>query len=108
LLTESRHSRRSITGLRLRDHEYKRYGTVSLLAGIDLLTSKVHALVRDRHRSREFKREQRIAELEHEIDRLQRTEEAIVVATGAPRERGCPPWVVLGVKAVEARPIEAA
>ena len=34
---------------------------------------------------------------------LQRTEEAIVVATGAPRERGCPPWVVLGVKAVEAR-----
>jgi transposase len=37
-----------------RDHEYKRYGTVSLLAGIDLLTGKVHALVRDRHRSREF------------------------------------------------------
>jgi len=26
------------------DHEYKRYGTVSLLAGIDLLTGKVHAL----------------------------------------------------------------
>src|SRR6202051_3233905 len=37
-----------------RDHEYKRYGTLSLLAGIDLLTEKVHALVRDRHRSREF------------------------------------------------------
>src|SRR4051794_35713372 len=37
-----------------RDHEYKRQGTVSLLAGIDLLTGKVHALVRDRHRSREF------------------------------------------------------
>ena len=37
-----------------RDHEYKRNGTVSLLAGIDLLTGKVHALVRDRHRSREF------------------------------------------------------
>jgi transposase len=36
-----------------RDHEYKRHGTVSLLAGIDLLTGKVHALVRDRHRSRE-------------------------------------------------------
>jgi hypothetical protein len=36
-----------------RDHEYKRHGTVSL-AGIDLLTGKVHALVRDRHRSREF------------------------------------------------------
>jgi hypothetical protein len=29
-------------------------GTLSLLAGIDLLTGKVHALVRDRHRSREF------------------------------------------------------
>src|SRR5258707_4795961 len=37
-----------------RDYEYKRHGTVSLLAGIDLLTGKVHALVRDRHRSREF------------------------------------------------------
>ena len=30
-----------------RDHEYKRHGTLSLLAGIDLLTGKVHALVRD-------------------------------------------------------------
>jgi transposase len=37
-----------------RDHEYKRYGTLSLLAGIDLLTGKVHACVEDRHRSREF------------------------------------------------------
>ena len=37
-----------------RDHEYKRYGTLSLLAGIDLLTGKVHALGRDRHRSKEF------------------------------------------------------
>ena len=37
-----------------RDHEYKRHGTLSLLAGIDLLTGQVHALVRDRHRSREF------------------------------------------------------
>src|SRR5947209_14707005 len=36
-----------------RDHEYKRHGTLSLLAGIDLLTGKVHALVRDRHRSRD-------------------------------------------------------
>ena len=35
----------------VRDHEYKRHGTVSLLAGIDLLTGKVHALVnKDRHR----------------------------------------------------------
>ena len=37
-----------------RDHEYKRHGTVSLLAGIDLLTGQIHALVKDRHRSREF------------------------------------------------------
>ena len=37
-----------------RDHEYKRHGTVSLLAGIDLLDGQVHALVKDRHRSREF------------------------------------------------------
>jgi transposase len=37
-----------------RDHEYKRLGTLSLLAGIDLLTGRVHALVKDRHRSREF------------------------------------------------------
>ena len=29
-----------------RDHEYKRHGTLSLLAGIDLLTGKVHALVK--------------------------------------------------------------
>jgi hypothetical protein len=37
-----------------RDHEYKRKGTMSLLAGIDLLSGQVHALVRDRHRSCEF------------------------------------------------------
>jgi hypothetical protein len=37
-----------------RDHEYKRHGTLSLLAEIDLVTGKVHALVRERHRSREF------------------------------------------------------
>ncbi|HEV3424195.1 MAG TPA: IS630 family transposase [Acetobacteraceae bacterium] len=37
-----------------RDHEYKRHGTLSLLAGIDLLTGQVHASVEDRHRSREF------------------------------------------------------
>jgi transposase len=30
------------------------HGPLSLLAGIDLLTGEVHALVRDRHRSREF------------------------------------------------------
>jgi transposase len=37
-----------------RDHEYQRHGTVSLLAGIDLISGKIHSLVRDRHRSREF------------------------------------------------------
>src|SRR5215207_11104670 len=37
-----------------REFEYKRNGTVSLLAGIDLVAGKVHALVKDRHRSREF------------------------------------------------------
>jgi DDE superfamily endonuclease len=34
-----------------REHEYKRHGTVSLLAGIHLV---LHALVKDCHRSREF------------------------------------------------------
>src|ERR1700739_4561245 len=37
-----------------RDHEYQRLGTLNLLAGIDLLTGRVHACVEDRHRSREF------------------------------------------------------
>jgi transposase len=37
-----------------RDHEYKRLGTWSLLAGIDLLNGEVLGLVRERHRSREF------------------------------------------------------
>jgi len=38
----------------MREFEYEGRGTVSLLAGINLLTGKVHALVKDRHRSREF------------------------------------------------------
>ena len=37
-----------------RDYEYKRLGTVSLMAGLDLHDGHVHALVRDRHRSQEF------------------------------------------------------
>jgi transposase len=37
-----------------RDYEYKRLGTVSLMAGLDLYDGHVHALVKDRHRSREF------------------------------------------------------
>jgi hypothetical protein len=47
-------------------------------------------------------REQQFVKLEEEIDRLQRTEEAIVVSTDAARERGCPPWIVLGAKVMEA------
>ena len=37
-----------------RDYEYVRHGTVSLLAGIDLLSGHVHGMVVDRHRSLEF------------------------------------------------------
>jgi hypothetical protein len=37
-----------------RDHEYKRHGTLCPLAGIDLLTGRVHACIEDRHCSREF------------------------------------------------------
>lgn len=37
-----------------RDYEYKRHGTVSLLAGLDLNSGHVFGIVRDRHRSREF------------------------------------------------------
>ena len=32
----------------MRDHEYKRHGTLTLMAGIDLLTGHVHALVKER------------------------------------------------------------
>jgi len=37
-----------------RDHEYVRHGTMSLLAGIDLLTGEVQGMMAERHRSREF------------------------------------------------------
>lgn len=37
-----------------RDYEYKRLGTVSLLAGIDLQTGEAIPLVRDRHASKEY------------------------------------------------------
>jgi hypothetical protein len=37
------------------NHEYKRYGTLSILAGLDLHDSQsCHAEVHPRHRSREF------------------------------------------------------
>jgi hypothetical protein len=70
-----------------------------LLAAVDKLANTHGSLA---------ERQVRIAELEREIDRLRHVEEVIVVKTGTPRERGCPPWVVLGVKAVEARGIRAA
>ena len=38
----------------MRDYDYVRGGTLSLLAGIDLLTGHVHTLVAERHRSPEF------------------------------------------------------
>ena len=37
-----------------RDDEYKRHGTVTLLAGLDLTTGHIHRTVVERHRSREF------------------------------------------------------
>ena len=37
-----------------RDYEYKRHGTVSVLAALDLHDGKIIAQVHDRHRSREF------------------------------------------------------
>ena len=37
-----------------RDYEYKRYGTITLMAGLDLVTGHIHHTTVDRHRSREF------------------------------------------------------
>jgi len=37
-----------------RDHEYVRHGTMTLMAGINLLTGRIHGAMVDRHRSREF------------------------------------------------------
>ena len=37
-----------------RDHEYVRHGTVTLMAGTDLVTGHVHRAVVEQHRSREF------------------------------------------------------
>ena len=41
-------------GYRQRDYEYKRLGTLSLLAGIDLLTGEAIPLVRETHKSSDF------------------------------------------------------
>ncbi|WP_412761677.1 transposase [Paenibacillus macerans] len=38
----------------VRDSEYKRYGTLSILAGIDLVTGEVIVSAEERHRTREF------------------------------------------------------
>jgi len=37
-----------------RDHEYRRLGTVTLSAAVDLVTGVVHHAITQRHRSREF------------------------------------------------------
>lgn len=37
-----------------RDYEYVRHGTVTLMAGLDLMSGHIHRMVVDRHRSREF------------------------------------------------------
>ena len=41
-------------GVTMRDYEYKRLGTVSLLAGIDLLTGEAFPLVSSSHKSSDF------------------------------------------------------
>src|SRR4051812_21622184 len=48
-----------------------RHGTLSLLAGIDLLTGRVHASIYDRHRSREF------VDFLRQLDRAYPTQTAI-------------------------------
>jgi transposase len=44
----------STHGYRQRDYEYKRLGTLSLLAGIDLLTGEAIPLVSETHKSKDF------------------------------------------------------
>ena len=44
----------STKGYRQRDYEYKRLGTLSLLAGIDLLTGEAIPLVKESHKSSDF------------------------------------------------------
>lgn len=44
----------SSKGYRQRDYEYKRLGTLSLLAGIDLLSGEAIPLVRETHKSSDF------------------------------------------------------
>jgi len=44
----------TVNGYRQRDYEYKRLGTLSLLAGIDLLTGEAIPLVSETHKSSDF------------------------------------------------------
>jgi transposase len=44
----------TVNGYRQRDYEYKRLGTLSLLAGIDLLTGEAIPLVSETHKSADF------------------------------------------------------
>jgi transposase len=37
-----------------RDYEYKRQGTLTLMAGLDLMDGHIHSAIVERHRSREF------------------------------------------------------
>ena len=37
-----------------RDYEYRRHGTLTLMAGLDLVTGHIHSTLVERHRSREF------------------------------------------------------
>ena len=37
-----------------RDYEYRRHGTLTLMAGLDLMTGQIHSTLVERHRSREF------------------------------------------------------
>ncbi|MGC8726328.1 MAG: IS630 family transposase [Thermoplasmata archaeon] len=37
-----------------RNHDYVRYGTVTLLAGIDSVTGEIVHIIREKHRSKEF------------------------------------------------------
>ena len=52
----------------MRDYEYKRLGTLSLLAGIDLHTGKVMPYVNERHRSKEFVEFLEIVDKEYHVD----------------------------------------
>ena len=65
-----------------------------LMAEIDRIANTPYPLA---------EREQQIAELEGEIDRLMRIEESLVVATGAPRQPGCLPAVVLGCSSTDSK-----